>query len=169
MTQWTEISGSSRPHEFTKPVESKKIHSGQRFRKYAVSLCWFSGEQRRRQREREKAEGLDLEKQQLCSFITRFSTFLWRRCTTTTWKCLISRFVKDVNIRQWRSFSFPELWYSLLEFNARKIIQQLTNWTSWNKRDKVWSSANSLRVDGRPIRIKTYAVSKVSGFVWTRP
>ena len=32
MTQWTEISGSSRPHEFTKPVESKKIHSGERFR-----------------------------------------------------------------------------------------------------------------------------------------
>ena len=28
-------------------------------------------------------------------------------------------------------FSFPELWYSLLEFNSRKICQHLTNWTSW--------------------------------------
>ena len=46
--------------------------------------------------------------------------------------------------RQWLSFSFAELWYSLLEFNSTEICQHLTNWTSWNKRDKVWSSANSL-------------------------
>jgi len=30
------------------------------------------------------------------SSITLFCTFLCRHCTTTTWKCLISRFVKDV-------------------------------------------------------------------------
>ena len=29
-------------------------------------------------------------------------------------------------------------------FYTRKICQHLTNWTSWNKRDKIWSSANSL-------------------------
>ena len=28
------------------------------------------------------------------------------------------------------SFSFPELWYSLLEFHLRKMCQHLTNWTS---------------------------------------
>ena len=33
---------------------------------------------------------------------------------------LISRFVEDVNTRQRLSFSFPELWYSLLELNSRK-------------------------------------------------
>ena len=33
-----------------------------------------------------------------------------------------------------------------LEFNSRKICQHLTNWTNWNKCDKVWSSANSLAV-----------------------
>ena len=33
---------------------------------------------------------------------------------------------------------------SLLEFNSRKNCQHLTNWTRWNKRDKVWSSATSL-------------------------
>ena len=30
-----------------------------------------------------------------------------------------------------------------LEFNSRKICQHLTNWTYWNKRDKVWSGGNS--------------------------
>ena len=49
-----------------------------------------------------------------------------------------------MNTRQRLSSSFPELWYSLLEFSSRNICQHLTNWTSWNKRDNVWSSANSL-------------------------
>ena len=33
---------------------------------------------------------------------------------------------------------------SLTEFNSRNNCQHLTNWTRWNKRDKVWSSANAL-------------------------
>ena len=66
-------------------------------------------------------------------------------CRLTKQQWLISRFVKDVNTRQRLSFSFPRLWYSLLEFNSRRISQhKLTNWTGWNKRDNVWSSANSL-------------------------
>ena len=69
---------------------------------------------------------------QLRKCITLFCTFLCRHCTTTTWKCLISRFVEDVNTRQWLSFSFPELWCSLLEFNSRKISRCLTKWTRWN-------------------------------------
>ena len=40
---------------------------------------------------------------------------------TATWKCLISRFVEDVNTRQRLLFSFLELWYCVLEFNSRKI------------------------------------------------
>ena len=99
---------------------------------------------RRRQQEREKSNRFRLIKQQLCPRIMLFCTFLCRRCTTTTWKCQISRFVEDENTRQQLSFSFPELWYSLLEFNSRKICQHLTNWMSWNKRDKVWGRANSL-------------------------
>ena len=51
--------------------------------------------------------------------ITPFCTFLSRRCTTTTWKCLISCFVEDGNTRQQLSFSFPEFWYSPLEFNSK--------------------------------------------------
>ena len=32
-----------------------------------------------------------IDKQQLCTYITLFCTFLCRRCTTTTWNVLISR------------------------------------------------------------------------------
>ena len=88
-----------------------------------------------------KVIGLDLQNNNFA----RASRFFCLRCMTftTTWKCLISRFVEDVNTRR-LSFSFSELWYSLLEFNSRKICQHLTNWTRWDMRDKVWSSTNSL-------------------------
>ena len=49
-----------------------------------------------------------------------------------------------MNSRQHFYISSPELRYSLLEFNSRNNCQHLTNWTRWNKRDKVWSSATSL-------------------------
>ena len=42
-----------------------------------------------------KAERFRLAKQQLCTCITLFCTLLCRRCTTTTWKCVISRFVEE--------------------------------------------------------------------------
>ena len=96
---------------------------------------------RRRQRERRKSNRFRLAKQQLCTCIKLLCTFLCRHCTTTTWKCLISRFVENANTRQQLYFSFAKLWYSLLEFNSRKNCKHLTNWTRWNKRDKVWSSA----------------------------
>ena len=46
-----------------------------------------------------------LAKQQLCTCITLFCTFLCRHCTTTAWNCLISRFMEDVNKRK-RVFFF---------------------------------------------------------------
>ena len=52
------------------------------------------------QREGEKSKRFRLAKQQLCACITLFCTFLCRRCTTKTWKCLISRFFDDVNSRR---------------------------------------------------------------------
>ena len=48
-----------------------------------------------------------------------------------------------MNARQRLSFPFPELSYSLLEWNFRKIYQHLKNWAKLNKRVKVWSSAIS--------------------------
>ena len=94
------------------------------------------------QQERQKSNRLRLAKQQLCTCIMLFVYFFAVR--TTTWKCLISLFVEDVNTREQLSFSFPELQYSLLEFNCRKICQHLTNWTRWIKHNKVWSRASSL-------------------------
>ena len=99
---------------------------------------------RRRQRERQKSSWFRLTKQQLCTCITFFCTFLCRRCTPTTWNFIFSRFVQDVNTGQKFSFSFPELRYSPLDFNPRKIRHYLPSWTRWNKRDKVWSSVNIL-------------------------
>ena len=50
--------------------------------------------------------GLILAKHQLCTRITLFCTFLSRRCTTTRWKYVISRFVEDGNTGQQLSFQF---------------------------------------------------------------
>ena len=77
--------------------------------------------QRQRQLEWQKSNRFIVAKQQLCTCIMLFCTFLCCHCMTTAWKCLISRFVKDRNTRQQLSFSFPELWYSPLEFNSKKI------------------------------------------------
>ena len=66
---------------------------------------------RRRQREGQKSNRFKLTKQQLCKCITLLCTFLCRQFTTSKWKCLISRFVKNVNTRQRLSFSFPALRY----------------------------------------------------------
>ena len=41
----------------------------------------------RRQRGRQKSNRFYYAKQQLCTCITLFCTFLYRPCTTTTWKC----------------------------------------------------------------------------------
>ena len=76
---------------------------------------------RRRQRERQRSTCFRLAKQQLCTCITIFCTFLCRRCTTTTWKYLISRFDEDVKTRQRFSSSFPEL-CSILQFDSRKFV-----------------------------------------------
>ena len=66
-------------------------------------------------------------KKKLCTCITLFCTCLClcRRCTTTTWNCLISRFVESVKHKT-KIFYFCKLRYSPLECNYRKIHQR--NW-----------------------------------------
>ena len=84
-----------------------------------------------RQRVRQESNGFRLAKQQLCTCIMLFCTFVSCRCMTTTWECLFLCFFKDGNTRQQRYYSFPEIWYSPLEFNSKKICQHLTNFTTW--------------------------------------
>ena len=55
-----------------------------------------------------------------------FCRFLCRHCTTTTWKCLISGFVKDVN-KQWQNFlSLYELGYGWFKISSRRVCLHLT-------------------------------------------
>ena len=69
------------------------------------------------QREGEKSKRFRLAKQQLCACITLFCTFLCRRCTTKTWKCLISRFFDDVNSRRL---------FTLTSFRSKQLQKKRT-------------------------------------------
>ena len=94
--------------------------------------------QRRRQTqwERKKRNRFRFTKQQLCRCITLFCTFFFcRHCTTTTWKCLFSRFVEDVNTR--KDCLSPFLNFDSFFQNSapEKNCQHLrTNWKRWNKK-----------------------------------
>ena len=102
-------------------------------------------QRRRRQQERQKSKGFRLAKQQLCTCVTHFCTFLCRRCTSTTWKHLNSRFVEDGT--QDNNFLFIFLNFVSVPWNSTPksdLCQHLTNWTRQNKRDEVWTGANSL-------------------------
>ena len=73
---------------------------------------------RRREREgNEKSNRIRLTKQQLSTWITLFCTFLCRRCTTTTWNCLISRFEEDVTDKNTTLFLFS--WTSIQSFRIQ--------------------------------------------------
>ena len=74
---------------------------------------------RRRQRERQKSNRFRRTKQQLCTCNTLYIPL--PSLYDYDVKCLITRFVENVNTRQQLYFSFPELRYSLLEFNSKKI------------------------------------------------
>ena len=92
--------------------------------------------QRRRQTqwERKKRNRFRSTKQQLCTCITLFCTFFCRHCTTTTWKCVFSRFVEDVNTR--KDCLSPFLNFDSFFQNSapEKNCQHLrTNWKRWNK------------------------------------
>ena len=60
----------------------------------------FEQWRRRRQRDLRKSKRFRLVKQQFCTRITLFWTFLCHHCTTTTWKYLTSFFKADVKKRR---------------------------------------------------------------------
>ena len=76
---------------------------------------------------RQKRNRVRLAKQQLCTCIMLFCTFLRSHCTTSTQKCLISHFVEDGNTKQQLSFSFS--WTSIHSFR----IQLQKNLPTFNK------------------------------------
>ena len=78
--------------------------------------------------------------------ICGFCTLLCRHCTTTTWKCLISRFMEDEDVTKRRRIflSFSKLGCGPQEINSRKIRLHLTVSVDGNKRDNVWKKANAL-------------------------
>ena len=88
-----------------------------------------------------KAVGLDWQNN---VFITLFCTFPYRHCTTTMWKCLYFTFCRGREHQTTTFFFFS--WTSIHYFRTQlqKKCQHLTNWTRWNKHDKVWSRATSL-------------------------
>ena len=94
---------------------------------------------RRRQRELQKSNRFRLAKNNKSARASRF--FVHCFAVTARQRREIPRFVEDLNTRQRLSFSFPELRYSLLQFNSRnKNCQHLTNWTRWNNHDKFWGA-----------------------------
>ena len=93
---------------------------------------------RRRQREQLKRNKLMLAKQQLCTCITLFCTFLSRRCTTATWNLPIFTrlfhgvgkpnttifFIIILNLNTFVSDSTPEIkwnWIRLMKFEKLGI------------------------------------------------
>ena len=80
-----------------------------------------------------------------CARASRFFVhFFARFCTTTTWKCLISRFTEDVN-KQRRNFIYLSvLGYGPKEFNSRRVRLHLTKQVDRNNCDEDWKNANSL-------------------------
>ena len=127
---------------FTIPQCTSKVYR-------ASPLCKVNWElkqwRQRRQRGRQKSNRFYYAKQQLCTCITLFCTFLYRPCTTTTWKCLIASFIEDVN--KWRriSFSLSKLEGGPQEINSREIRLHLPFSANWNKRDKDWKNGNSFQ------------------------
>ena len=79
-----------------------------------------------------------LAKQQVCTCITLFCTFLCRPFTSRALKCLISRFMEDVNKRRRIFLSRPKLGWGPQEIHSREIRLPMTFSANWNKRDKVW-------------------------------
>ena len=73
-----------------------------------------------------------------------FVHFFARFCTTRTWKCIISRFMEDVNKQRQNFISLSVLGCGPKEFNSSRVRLHLTKYVGRNNCDKDWKNANSL-------------------------
>ena len=99
---------------------------------------------RRWQWERQKSNSLNRQNK-LCACSTLFCTLLYRHCTTTTGKCLISRFMEDVNKRRAKFLCLSELEYGSWEFGSKRVRLHLKKIShlSWSNHDRDWKNPNS--------------------------
>ena len=75
----------------------------------------------------QKSNRFLLTKQQICTCITLFCTFLCRRCAPATWNFPRACFMESVNTTQKLSFSSSKFRYGPFGFNPRKFRQHLPN------------------------------------------
>ena len=97
--------------------------------------------QRRRQQEPHKSNRFNNQNNNFCTCITLFCTFLCHHCTTTTWKCLISRCTEEVHSDDEVSSLFLSF-YMLLRNSTLGGIAYISQ--SKSNRNEDWKNANSL-------------------------
>ena len=103
----------------------------------------FKIQRRGRQRERQKNNRFKKQNNNFARASHLFCTFLSRLCTTATWKCLISRFLKDVMKQRRNYIPLFELGYGHLKFSFRRVRLYLTKHVGRNSRYEDWKNANS--------------------------
>ena len=134
------------------PLVESQSHSVSYWKSYLKSSCVsprphnrdLKIRPRRRQREHHKSNRFNQQNNNFCTCITLFCKFLCRHCTTTTWKCLISRRTEEVCKRRRNFLSLSELGYGSWEFNFRRVRLHLTKLATWTNRHEDWKNANSL-------------------------
>ena len=92
-----------------------------------VLIREFTQRRRRPQRERLKSNRFTQGKQQLCTCITLFCTFICRRCATATWNCLFSRFSRGREQKTTIFFFFSWTLTQSFRIQLQKICLYLTN------------------------------------------
>ena len=88
--------------------------------------------------------GRGLAKQQLCTCITLFCTFLCRSCTTTTWNDQILSFFEDENGKPINSTISVWTWARSPLFISNLNSPFLSNWATWDNREKMWKDAKRI-------------------------
>ena len=92
----------------------------------SLNIRDFKIQWRRRRRERQKDNSFYKKNNNFARASRFFVHFFARFCTTTTWKCLISRFMECVNKQRRNFISLSELGYGPSEFNSRRVRLHLT-------------------------------------------
>ena len=86
-----------------------------------ITIREFLQRRRQRQRERQNSSRFIKQNNKFCTCITLFCTFLCHFWTTTTRKCLNSRFIEDVNKPRRNFLSLSKLESDPQEINSSQI------------------------------------------------